>query len=65
MYTLCVAEKPSVAEEIAHILNADKKNTAEGYYEGNGYLVTWCVGHLVGLAEPEAYSEIFECGAWT
>lgn len=54
MYTLCVAEKPSVAEEIAHILNADKKNTAEGYYEGNGYLVTWCVGHLVGLAEPEA-----------
>ena len=59
MYTLCVAEKPSVAEEIAHILNADKKNTAEGYYEGNGYLVTWCVGHLVGLAEPEAYSENF------
>lgn len=52
-YILCTAEKPSVAGDIAKVIGATKKCT--GYYEGNGYRVTWAVGHLVGLAEPEEY----------
>lgn len=52
-YVLCTAEKPSVAGEIANVIGATKK--CNGYYEGNGYRVTWAVGHLVGLAEPEEY----------
>ena len=52
-YKLCMAEKPSVAKDIAAVIGADKKGN--GFYEGNGYRVTWAVGHLVGLAEPEAY----------
>lgn len=47
-----IAEKPSVAREIAAIVGASKKE--DGYLEGNGYLVTWALGHLVGLAMPEA-----------
>lgn len=53
MYKLCTAEKPSVAVEIARVFGAEKKE--KGYFIGNGYIVTWAVGHLVGLAEPEAY----------
>ena len=53
MYKLCMAEKPSVATDIARVFGADKKE--KGYFIGNGYIVTWAVGHLVGLAEPEAY----------
>ena len=52
-YKLCMAEKPSVAKEIAAVIGADKR--CNGYFEGNGYKVTWAVGHLVGLAEPESY----------
>ncbi len=52
-YKLCMAEKPSVAKDIASVIGANKKET--GYFIGNGYIVTWAVGHLVGLAEPEAY----------
>lgn len=52
-YILCTAEKPSVARDIARVIGATKK--CNGYYEGNGYRVTWAVGHLVGLAEPEEY----------
>jgi len=52
-YKLCTAEKPSVAKDIARVVGATKKQG--GYYEGNGYIVTWAVGHLVGLAEPEEY----------
>lgn len=48
-----IAEKPSVAKDIARILGATKSN--DGYMEGNGYLVTWAFGHLVGLAMPEEY----------
>lgn len=40
-----IAEKPSVAKEIAHIVGADKRE--EGYMQGNGYFVTWAFGHLV------------------
>ena len=55
MYKLVIAEKPSVAQSIAKVIGATERN--EGYVEGNGYIVSWCVGHLVELAEPEAYDE--------
>ncbi|MCT3944656.1 topoisomerase C-terminal repeat-containing protein [Elizabethkingia anophelis] len=48
-----IAEKPSVAREIARILSANNKE--DGYLSGNGYYVTWAIGHLVGLAMPEDY----------
>ena len=48
-----IAEKPSVAKEIAHIVGADKRE--EGYMQGNGYFVTWAFGHLVQPAMPETY----------
>ena len=52
---LVIAEKPSVAKSIAEVLGAMEKK--EGYLEGNGYLVSWCVGHLIELATPESYHE--------
>lgn len=52
---LVVAEKPSVAMALAAVLGADEKK--DGYLEGNGYLVSWCVGHLLELAPPEVYGE--------
>ena len=52
---LVIAEKPSVARDIANVLGAAQKRN--GYLEGNGYLVTWCIGHLVQLANPEEYDE--------
>ena len=51
---LCITEKPSVAADIAAILNASHKN--QGFYEGNGYCVTWTFGHLCCLKEPDDYS---------
>lgn len=54
---LVIAEKPSVARSIAGVIGADEKK--DGYMEGNGYLVSWCVGHLVEPAAPESYSERF------
>lgn len=50
---LCIAEKPSVAGEIAHIIGASQRR--DGYYEGNGYCVTWTFGHLCTLKEPHDY----------
>lgn len=52
---LVIAEKPSVAMSLATVLGATEKQ--DGYTEGGGYLVSWCVGHLVELAQPESYSE--------
>ncbi len=52
---LIVAEKPSVAMSYAKVLGAPAAK--DGYLEGNGYLVSWCVGHLVELAPPSAYGE--------
>ena len=57
---LVLAEKPSVAQSIAKVLGANKRG--DGYLEGNGYVVSWCVGHLVELAQPEAYEEKY--GKW-
>ena len=51
MATLVLAEKPSVARDLAHVLGATSR--AEGYLQGNGYVVTWAIGHLVALAEPQ------------
>ena len=52
---LVVAEKPSVARSIAKVLGAE--SFQGGYIVGNGYVVSWCIGHLVELAEPESYGE--------
>ncbi|WP_314938434.1 DNA topoisomerase 3 [Parvimonas micra] len=52
---LVIAEKPSVALSISKIIGA--KNKKDGYYEGNGYRVSWCVGHLIQMANPDAYDE--------
>jgi len=50
---VCIAEKPSVAREIANVIGANRR--MEGYYEGNGYQVTWTFGHFCQLKEPEDY----------
>ena len=52
---LVIAEKPSVAMSLAAVLGANEKK--DGYLEGGGYLVSWCIGHLLELAQPEAYGE--------
>ena len=52
---LVIAEKPSVAISIAKVIEATKKK--DGYYEGNGYKVSWCVGHLIQMANPDSYDE--------
>lgn len=52
---LVIAEKPSVAISIAKVIGATKKK--DGYYEGNGYKVSWCVGHLIQMANPDSYDE--------
>ncbi len=51
---VCIAEKPSVAKDIAQILGANQRR--DGYYEGNGYRVTWTFGHLCTLKEPHEYT---------
>ena len=55
---LCITEKPSVAADIARILRADRRQ--QGYYEGNGYCVTWTYGHLCTLKEPHDYSDLWK-----
>lgn len=55
---LVITEKPSVAMSIAKVLGV--KNRQNGYMEGNGYIISWCVGHLVGLVSPEFYDEKYK-----
>ena len=55
---VCIAEKPSVAREIAKVLGANAKH--EGYLEGNGYQVTWTYGHLCTLKEPQDYTDYWK-----
>ena len=57
-HKLVIAEKPSVAMSLAAVIGANEKK--DGYMEGNGYLVSWCVGHLLELAQPEAYGEQYK-----
>lgn len=56
--TVVLAEKPSVARDIASVLKCQKKGN--GYIEGDRYIVTWALGHLVTLAEPEKYGEQYK-----
>lgn len=62
-YKLCTAEKPSVAKDIARVIGANERK--DGYFIGNGYIVTWAVGHLVGLAEPEEYGYVSKDDMWS
>lgn len=55
---VCIAEKPSVAKDIAHVLGATKSH--DGYLEGNGYQVTWTFGHLCELKEPHEYTPLWK-----
>lgn len=55
---VCIAEKPSVAKDIAHVLGATQ--THDGYLEGNGYQVTWTFGHLCELKEPHEYTPMWK-----
>ncbi len=57
-YQLVIAEKPSVAASIAAALGAKEKK--DGYIEGSGYLISWCIGHLVEFAEAAAYGEQYK-----
>ena len=59
--TLVLAEKPSVGRDLARVLNCSKK--ANGYLEGEKYIVTWALGHLVTLADPDAYDQRY--GKWS
>ena len=52
-FTLVITEKPSVAKQFAGVLGAYTRK--DGWYEGNGYLISWCLGHLSELAAPEVY----------
>lgn len=55
---LVLAEKPSVGRDIGRVLNCKKKGN--GYLEGNKYIVTWALGHLVTLAEPDKYNKKYK-----
>ena len=57
MNKLVICEKPSVAQSVGKVLGATKR--CDGYLEGAGFIVSWCVGHLVELAQPEAYGETY------
>ena len=61
MATVVLTEKPSVARDIARVLRANKRG--QGYVEGNGYIVTWALGHLVQFAEPDEYGPPWN-GRW-
>ena len=60
MSCLVIAEKPSVAVSLAKVINASQRK--DGYLEGNGWIVSWCIGHLVELDPPESYDERY--GKW-
>ena len=55
---LVICEKPSVGAAVAAALGVREKK--DGYIEGNGYVISWCIGHLVGLAEAAAYGEQYK-----
>ena len=61
MYKLVISEKPSVGKSIAAVLGANERK--DGYFMGNGYIVSWCFGHLAELTDAEAYDEKY--GKWS
>ncbi len=58
--TLIIAEKPSVARDIAKVMMSGRKTSKDGYIDGEQYIVTWAVGHLVALSDPEDYDERYK-----
>lgn len=60
---VCITEKPSVAMSIAKVLGANQRH--DGYMEGNGYQVTWALGHLCELYAPGDYTDSGSIGRWT
>ena len=58
MSKLVICEKPSVAKNIASALGVTSR--ADGYFEGGGWLISWCIGHLVGLADAAAYDDRYK-----
>ena len=58
MVAVILAEKPSVAGDLARVLGASSKK--DSHYEGNGLLITWAVGHLLELKSPEAYDKKYK-----
>ena len=60
MHNLIITEKPSVAHTISKVLGATTRR--DGYLEGGGYLVSWCVGHLVELARPVCTTRAWNAG---
>ena len=63
MKTLVIAEKPSVGRDIGRVLSCAPKGN--GYMEGQKYVVTWALGHLVTLKDPEDYDKNIKNGSWT
>ena len=59
---LVITEKPSVARSISEVIGATE--ISDGYMEGNGYIVSWCVGHLVELAPPNVYDAKYVKWSW-
>lgn len=57
---LVIAEKPSVARDIARVLGCKKENQKQGFFQGNDYIISWAIGHLVTLAEPEDYDNKYK-----
>ncbi len=55
---LVIAEKPAVSQSLSKVLGADTRR--DGYLEGNGYLVSWCYGHLAGLSDAESYDSRYK-----
>jgi len=60
VYKLIITEKPSVAQSIAAALGI--KNRKDGYIEGNGWIISWCLGHLAELASAEKYDDKYATG---
>ena len=58
MSKLVICEKPSVAKSIASALGVTSR--ADGYFEGGGWLISWCIGHLVGLADAASYDDRYK-----
>ena len=58
MCVLVIAEKPSVAQSLSAVIGA--KERKDGYLEGNGFRVSWCVGHLAGLSDAAGYDPRYE-----
>jgi len=62
MRKVIIAEKPSVGASIAKIVGANARR--DGYFEGSGYAVSWCFGHLISQSPPEKYGQAYDCSPY-